>query len=130
MQSFAPDAAAIETLARAAIAALPPAFRRHLDGVVLRVEEFADDDVLAELGIDDPFALSGLYTGRPMPEKSSVESGALPDTIHLYRRPLLDEWIETDVSLEDLVAHVLVHEAGHHFGLSDADMHALEDTAD
>lgn len=129
-QTFAPDAARIEALARAAIAALPLAFRRHLDGVVLRIEEFADDGVLAELGIEDAFELTGLYSGRPVGEKSSSETGALPDMIHLYRRPLLDEWVDTGVTLEDLVTHVLVHEVGHHFGLSDADMHALEDAAD
>lgn len=128
-QTLAPDAATIDALARAAIAALPDAFRRHLGDIILRVEEFADDDVLAELGIADPFDLTGLYTGRPVGERSSTESGALPDMIHLYRRPLLDEWIETGVGLEALVTHVLVHEAGHHFGLSDADMHALEDEA-
>lgn len=128
-QTFAPDPAEIEALARAAIAALPAAFRAHLDGVVLRIEEFAEDDVLVELGIEDPFELTGLYTGRPIGGKSSTETGALPDTIHLYRRPLLDEWIETGVTLEALITHVVVHEAGHHFGLSDADMHALEDAA-
>lgn len=129
MTGVAPSAADIEALARAALAALPDAFRRHLGPVVLRVEEFAEDTVLAELGIDDPFDLSGLYTGRPLGEKSMAESGALPDMIHLYRRPLLDEWVETGVTLQALVAHVLIHEVGHHFGLSDADMHALEDAA-
>jgi predicted Zn-dependent protease with MMP-like domain len=124
-----PDAGMIEAIARATIARLPQAFRAHLGDIVLRIEEFADDDVLAELGIDDPFGLSGLYTGRPLAEKSSVESGALPDMIHLYRRPLLDEWVETGVSLDTLVAHVMIHEIGHHFGLSDDDMHALEAAA-
>lgn len=126
-RTHAPDAAEIEALARAAIAGLPPLFRDHLRDVVLRIDEFADEDVLAELGIDDPFELTGLYTGHPVGEKSAADTGALPDMIHLYRRPLLDEWIDTDVSLEALVTHVLVHEVGHHFGLSDADMHALED---
>jgi predicted Zn-dependent protease with MMP-like domain len=129
-QTFAPDAATIERLAEAAIAALPEHFRRHLDGVVLRVDEFADDEVLAGFGIEDPFELSGLYTGRPVGEQSSMLSGELPAMIHLYRRPLLDEWAETGVSLEELVTHVIVHEAGHHFGFSDEDMHALEDAAD
>lgn len=129
-ETFAPDAMRIEALARAAIDALPPTFRAHLDGVVLRIEEFAEDDVLAELAIEDAFELTGLYSGRPVGEKSVAESGALPDMIHLYRRPLLDEWVDTGVALEDLVTHVLVHEVGHHFGLSDADMHALEDAAD
>jgi predicted Zn-dependent protease with MMP-like domain len=124
-----PDATAIEALARAAIDRLPEAFRKHLGDVLLRIEDFADDDVLEELGIDDPFALSGLYTGRPIGTKSVEDTGTMPDMIHLYRRPILDEWAETDVSLEALVSHVLIHEVGHHFGLSDADMHALEESA-
>ena len=128
-QTLAPDAAEIERLADAAIARMPDHFRRHLDGVVLRVDEFAEEEVLAELGIEDPFELSGLYTGRPIGERSSMLSGELPAMIHLYRRPILDEWVDTGVSLEALVTHVLVHEVGHHFGLSDEDMHALEEAA-
>lgn len=126
-QTFAPDAAAIERLADAAIARMPELFRRHLEGVVVRVEDFAEEDVLRELGIEEPFELTGLYTGRPVGEQSSMLSGELPAMIHLYRRPLLDEWAETGVSLEDLITHVIVHEAGHHFGFSDAEMHAIED---
>ena len=129
-QTFAPDAASIERLAEQAIAALPELFRRRLDGVVLRVDDFAEEEVLAGFGIEDPFELSGLYTGRPVGEQSSMLSGELPAMIHLYRRPLLDEWAETGVSLEELVTHVIVHEAGHHFGFSDAEMHAIEDAAD
>jgi predicted Zn-dependent protease with MMP-like domain len=128
-QTLAPDAAEIERLADAAIARMPGHFRRHLEGVVLRVDDFAEEEVLAELGIEDPFELSGLYTGRPIGERSSMLSGELPAMIHLYRRPLLDEWAETGVSLEALVTHVIVHEAGHHFGFSDADMHAIEEEA-
>ena len=125
-QTFAPDAAEIERIAEAAIAALPDRFRVHLDGVVLRVDEFAEDRVLDELGIEDPFDLSGLYTGRPIGERSSMVSGELPAMIHLYRRPLLDEWADSGVSLEELVAHVIVHEIGHHFGFSDEEMHGIE----
>ena len=128
-QTFAPDAAAIERLADEAIARLPEPFRRHLEGVVLRVEEFADEEVLREMGIEEPFDLTGLYSGRPIGEQSSMHSGELPAMIHLYRRPLLDEWAETGVSLEELVTHVIVHEVGHHFGFSDDDMHAIEDAA-
>ena len=112
-----------------ALERLPAEFRAHLGDVVLRVEDFADDATLDQMGIEDPFELTGLYSGRPVGDKSSTDSGALPDMIHLYRRPILDEWAETGVSLEALVTHVLVHEVGHHFGLSDADMHALEDLA-
>jgi predicted Zn-dependent protease with MMP-like domain len=125
-QTRAPDAAAIETLARQAMARLPEAFARHLDGVVLQIADFPEDDVLDEMGIDSPYDLLGLYTGRPVGQKSVSDVAPLPDMIHLYRRPLLDEWIETGESLAALVTHVLVHEVGHHFGLSDADMEAIE----
>ncbi len=128
--SHAPTIAQIEALALAALERLPAAFRAHLGDVVIRVEEFADDATLDEMGIEDPFDLTGLYRGRPLGDKSSSDSGALPDMIHLYRRPILDEWVESGVGLEALVTHVLVHEVGHHFGLSDADMHALEDAAE
>ena len=123
----APDADAIEAVARAAIGRLPAAFARHLGDVVLLVEEFADDDTLAALGLEHPLDLTGLYNGRPVGEKSAMDSGAPPDRIHLYRRAILEEWVETGVRLDDLVAHVVIHEIGHHFGLSDADMHALEE---
>ena len=128
-QTFAPDAAEIERLAEAAIARMPEGFRRHLDGVVLRVDDFAEEEVLDQLGLEDPFDLTGLYTGRPIGERSSFHSGELPAMIHLYRRPLLDEWAESGVALEDLITHVIVHEVGHHFGFSDAEMHAIEDAA-
>lgn len=123
----APDAQAIEDIALATLEELPAEFRAHLGQVVLIVEDFADDETLAALGVDHPLDLSGLYHGRPIGQKSSSDSGALPDRIHLYRRAILDEWIETGVGLRDLVAHVMIHEIGHHFGLSDEDMHALED---
>ncbi len=122
-----PGPEAIERIARDAIARLPPEFAAHLGDVVLIVEEFADDETLAALGLDHPLDLTGLYHGRPVGEKSSMDSGSLPDRIHLYRRAILDEWIETGVRLDDLVVHVTIHEIGHHFGLSDEDMHTLED---
>jgi predicted Zn-dependent protease with MMP-like domain len=128
-QTYAPDAATIERLAEAAIARLPETFRRHHVNVVLRIEEHADDEVLEALGIEDPFELTGLYSGRSMREENSWASGELPPMIHLYRRPLLDEWAETGVALEALITHVIVHEIGHHFGFSDDDMHGLEEQA-
>ena len=128
-QTHAPDAEAIERLADAAVAALPERFRRHLANVVFRVEEFADEETLEAMEIEDAFELTGLYSGRSMREESSLASGELPPMVHLYRRPLLDEWVDTGVSLEALITHVIVHEVGHHFGLSDADMHAIEEQA-
>ncbi|MGC6331685.1 metallopeptidase family protein [Rhizorhabdus sp. FW153] len=125
-QTLPPTTDRIEAIARATIARLPAEFARHLGDVVLKVEEFADDATLDEMGIENPFELTGLYTGLPLGSKSVDHSGTMPDMIHLYRRAILDEWVETDVSLEALVAHVVIHEIGHHFGLSDADMEALE----
>lgn len=129
-QTYAPDAAAIERLAEAAIARLPERFRRHLANVVLRVDDFAEDEVLEALGIEDAFEVSGLYSGRSLDKQDSWTSGELPPMIHLYRRPLLDEWAETGIPLEELITHVIVHEVGHHFGFSDEDMHAIEDQAE
>ena len=126
---MAPGADRIEAIARATIAKLPPEFARHLGNVVLAVEEFADDKTLDEMGIESPFELTGLYTGLPVGSKSVDHSGTMPDMIHLYRRAILDEWVESGVSLEALVAHVVIHEIGHHFGLSDDDMHRLEELA-
>ncbi|MFT3996839.1 MAG: metallopeptidase family protein [Asticcacaulis sp.] len=115
----------IEIMARDALAKLPEPFVGYLCDVVLIVEDFASEDLLADLGMEDPFELTGLYTGRPA--ETEVFTGDLPPMIHLFRRPILDEWAETGVALKDLVAHVLIHEAGHHFGLSDDDMEWLED---
>jgi len=130
MRRFGPPPSAdeIEAIARAALAALPTEFRDSLGDVVFQVEDFADAETLREMGIDDPFDLSGLYEGVPLTERSVEQSGTLPERIRLFRRPILDEWGDGDDSLEHLVAHVLVHEVGHHFGFSDEDMHALEDS--
>ena len=126
---MAPGAERIEAIARATIAKLPPEFVAHLGNVVLHIEEFADDATLAEMGIENAFELTGLYGGLPVGAKSVDHSGTMPDMIHLYRRAILDEWVETGVTLEALVAHVVIHEIGHHFGLSDEDMHRLEELA-
>ncbi|SEJ57926.1 Predicted Zn-dependent protease, minimal metalloprotease (MMP)-like domain [Sphingomonas sp. OV641] len=122
-----PSLAAIERHARQVIARLPEAFRAHLGDVVLLVEEEADAETLASVGLEHPLELTGVYHGRPIGDKSAFDSGAMPDRIHLYRQAILAEWCETGVRLDDLVAHVTIHEIGHHFGLSDDDMHALED---
>ncbi len=124
----APAAAAFEVEAHATIARLPAAFRRALDGVVIRVEEFASAEQLEALGIGDPYELTGLYEGVALTERSQWDSDGLPPVITLFRKPLLAEMDETGVSFAALVRHVVIHEAGHHFGLSDEDMHALEDS--
>lgn len=128
-RTFAPTPERIEEIAAATLARLPAAFRAHLGDVVIQVHDYADDALLDALGIDDALDLTGVYQGRPLGEKSASDSGTLPDLIQLFRLPILHEWAATDVALEELVAHVLIHEIGHHFGLSDADMHALEDAA-
>ncbi len=117
----------IEAIARAAIAGLPDPFAAHLGEIVLNGEVVDDEELLAAMGIDHPLDLTGIYEGIPLSERSVEHSGTLPDRIRLFRRAILDEWIEQGEGLEHLVRHVLVHEVGHHFGLSDDDMHALEE---
>ncbi len=125
---LAPSLDEIDALARAALARLPEEFAAHLDGVLLLVEDFADEETLAAMGIADPFELTGIYEGVPVGERHSAPSGTMPDRIRLFRQPILAEWIARgDETLEHLVAHVLIHEVGHHFGLSDADIEALEE---
>ncbi len=125
-----PSVAEFETAARAVIARLPEVFARELAGVVLRIEEFATEEQLASLGIEDPWELTGLYEGVALTERSQWDNEGLPPVITLFRQPLLAEMEETGVGFAALVRHVVIHEAGHHFGLSDADMHALEDSVE
>ena len=125
-----PSLAQIDALAQATVERLPPLFRDHLRSVLLLVEDFPDDEVMRAMGLDSPFDILGLYSGRHVGMKGDEPSGALPDTIHLYRRPILDAWADSTDSLEDWVTHVLVHEVGHHFGLSDDDIDAIEAEAD
>jgi predicted Zn-dependent protease with MMP-like domain len=121
----------IEALAHQAWEAMPDAFRRLASGIIFRVQDFADEETLAELGIEDPFELSGLYHGVDLTQQSIADPRPSTPMVFLYRRPILDEWIErADVSLADLVAHVLVHEVGHHFGLSDEQMDAILERKD
>lgn len=123
---LAPSLLEIEVLARAALERLPEPFAAHLGEVLLVVEDFADAETLAAMGMADPFELTGLYEGVPLGEKHNA-SGTMPDRIRLFRSPILDEWIARgDETLEHLVAHVVIHEVGHHFGLSDDDIEALE----
>ena len=125
-----PSESEIEAIARATLRGLPEPFAQSLGDVVLIVEDFADEGTLRQMGIEDPFELSGLYEGVPLTERSVEQSGTMPERIFLYRRPIIDEWADGEETLEHLVAHVLIHEVGHHFGLSDEDIHALEDSAE
>ncbi|MCY7271315.1 MAG: metallopeptidase family protein [Sphingomonas bacterium] len=122
-----PSADEIEAIARAALEALPEPFASHLGAVVLQVDELAEQELLAELGIDHPLDLTGVYEGVPIGEKSVDAPSQLPDRIRLFRRAILDEWIEEGEDFDHLIRHILIHEAGHHFGLSDEAMHALEE---
>ena len=126
----APSLDDMAALAEAAYAAIPSAFRERSGDVQIVIQELPDADVLDELGIDDPFELTGLYQGVDLTQKSGFDTTPETDMIFLYRRPLLDEWCERgDVALGDLIAHVLVHEIGHHFGFTDEQMHDIEDKA-
>jgi predicted Zn-dependent protease with MMP-like domain len=125
--SIAPSLSIIEQLAHEAISTLPEPFREPATHVRLRIEEFPDDDMLEELGVDDAFDLTGLYDGIPLTEKSTAEQMTRPDVIWLFRRPILDEWAERgDVSIQDLVSHVVIHELAHHFGWSDDDIARID----
>jgi predicted Zn-dependent protease with MMP-like domain len=125
--SIAPSLAFIEQLAHEAISTLPAPFREPATQIRLRVEEFADEEMVEELGVEDPFELTGLYDGIPLTEKSVADQVTRPDVIWLFRRPILDEWAERgDVSISDLVAHVVIHELAHHFGWSDEEIASID----
>lgn len=131
MSKTAPSLDDLERLAQSAWQAMPQTFRAMAGDVLIRIEEFADEEVLADLGIEDPFELTGLYQGVDLTQRSIMDPSPQAPIVFLYRRPILDEWIDRgNVTLEDLVSHVLVHEIGHHFGLSDEAMDALLEEAD
>ncbi len=125
----APDLAQFEAMAADAWQRLPEEFRALCQDVVIRVEDFPTDEVLDTMGIESPFDLLGLYHGVSLDKKSVSDIVRVPDMVFLYRRPMLDYWAGGDETLGHLVTHVLVHEIGHHFGLSDADMEAIEAAA-
>jgi predicted Zn-dependent protease with MMP-like domain len=125
--SIAPSLALIEQFAHEAISTLPEPFRIPATHVRLRIEEFPEDEMLEELGVDDAFDLTGLYDGIPLTEKSGADQVTRPDVIWLFRRPILDEWAERgNVSIQDLVSHVVIHELAHHFGWSDDQIAAID----
>lgn len=126
---LAPSAAEFEHIAQEALARMPAEFTAHVADIIIEIEDFADDELLTQMGIDNPFELTGLYEGMPITERSFDTFIEQPDRIRLFRRAILDEWAERgDETLEHLVTHVLIHEIGHHFGLSDEAMHALEES--
>lgn len=126
MPRQAPSAAEIDAMATRALAGLPDEFKRALGPVVIRVEEFPDEETERAMGLDSPFDLLGLYRGVALPRKSVSDPLPEIDMIFLYRRPILDYWCETGEDLFDIVRHVLIHEIGHHFGFSDEDMERIE----
>lgn len=122
-----PTLAEIEDLAARAYAALPADFRALCDNLIIRIEDFPEDTTLADMQCESEFDLLGLFQGRGLPNRgASPETGELPNVVWLYRRPILDYWCETEETLATVLTHVLVHEIGHHFGLSDEDMAAIE----
>jgi predicted Zn-dependent protease with MMP-like domain len=121
-----PSAEEIVAIAESALADIPPGLRAYVRGVAILVEEFAEEEVLDVMGVEDAFELLGLYQGVAMDEQSVLAVRQDLDRIYLYRRPLLDAWADGEDTLEDLIANTLIHEIGHHFGLSDEDMHRLE----
>lgn len=123
----APSLADFERMAHEAVATLPPVFRDAATRVALRIDDFAPPDMLDAMDIEDPYELTGLYEGTPLTEKSVSDQPHGPDAVWLFRRPILEEWIDRgDVALADLVAHVVVHELAHHFGWSDDDIAAID----
>jgi predicted Zn-dependent protease with MMP-like domain len=126
MSPTAPTLADIDQMAREIRAEMPLLFQRAARDIIVQVTEFPDDDVCAEMELESAFDILGLYQGIALDEKRIDASGTLPDMVFLYRRPILDYWCESGEDLRDIVRHVLVHEIGHHFGFSDAEMEAIE----
>lgn len=125
-----PTLADIEAMADRAWGEIPAPLRQHAEGVILRVVDFPDDETLAAMDLASPFDLLGLYHGGGRPVPGPDDAGRTPDMVFLYRRPILDYWVETGEDLPHLVRHVMIHEIGHHFGFSDDDMHAIEEAAE
>jgi predicted Zn-dependent protease with MMP-like domain len=126
----APSLAEMEAMAHEVLARLPKTFRDLCEGVIIRVDDFPTEEILDEMGAESEFDLLGLFHGVGLPFQSHQETGRLPNMIWLYRRPILDYWAEHDEALGRVVRHVLIHEVGHHFGLSDDDMAAIEAAAE
>jgi|TARA_R110002124_G_scaffold26361_8_gene94922 predicted Zn-dependent protease with MMP-like domain len=130
MTLTAPSLADFETMAEEALTLIPDHLRRLAADVIIRIEDFPDEETAREMDLESPFDLLGLYRGIALTDKSVGDPGGMPDMVFLYRRPILDYWCETGEDLAHLIRHVLIHEIGHHFGFSDADMEHLEEQAD
>jgi predicted Zn-dependent protease with MMP-like domain len=122
----APSLADMEAMAHDIFAHLPERFRRLCEGLIIRVEDFPTEEVLDEMKADSEYDLLGLFQGTGLPFRSHDDIARLPNLIWLYRRPIIDYWAEHDETLARIISHVLIHEIGHHFGLSDADIEAIE----
>ncbi len=126
----APSISAFESLAMEAYSHLPDEFRSLTGDLVILIEDFPDDEVFEDMALETPFDLLGLFEGRGISERFTAQTGDMPNKIRLYRRPIIDYWAENDETLGDIITHVLIHEIGHHFGLSDEDMERIEASAE
>lgn len=127
---YSPSLEAVESLAIEAYAKLPEAFRALTGDLIIEISDFPSDDVFEDMALETPFDLLGLFEGRGVSELFTMETGEMVNRITLFRRPILDYWAENEETLGDIVTHVLIHEIGHHFGLSDDDMERIEESAD
>jgi predicted Zn-dependent protease with MMP-like domain len=128
---YAPGLSEFESLALSAYARLPDNFRTlTISDLIIEVEDFPSDEIFEDMGLETPFDLLGLFEGRGLSERFTIETGEMANRIRLYRRPILDYWAENEETLGDIITHVLIHEIGHHFGLSDADMERIEAAAE
>jgi predicted Zn-dependent protease with MMP-like domain len=126
----APTISTFESLAIEAYGNLPEEFRALTGNLTIEIEDFPDDEIFEDMALETPFDLLGLFEGRGISERFSMETGELPNRIRLYRRPIIDYWAENEETLGDIITHVLIHEIGHHFGLSDDDMERIEESVE
>lgn len=127
---FSPSLDEIESIAIGTLARLPQEFRALCGDIIIQISDFPEEQIVEDMGLDTPFDLLGLFEGQGIGQRFSLQTGETPNRITLYRRAIVDYWAEHPETLGDIVAHVLIHEIGHHFGLSDEDMQAIEDQAE
>ena len=126
----APTISTFESLAMEAYSHLPDEFRSLTGNLIIVIEDFPEDDVFEDMALETPFDLLGLFEGRGISERFTAQTAEMPNKIRLYRRPIIDYWAENEETLGDIITHVLIHEIGHHFGLSDEDMERIEESAE